>query len=703
MLAGTAGEAPLPPLTLTLALTVPFPPSWPLQMICDAADAAVYANSSAWTALNTGCGNFCGVKMFAGPACATQCFSSSNSFGNTLSADCADCTGQQSYCVVQNCVLGGASVCILDSSSPGCVSCSDAACLDAFLNCSGLPARALPAPAPMCNATDTAVYANSSAWTALVTSCGDTCGFKTYASPACATQCLESSLSADCAECAGNQSHCVATNCLGKCAADSTTPGCVACADAACLGAFLECSGIGGGDVNAPPHQEMCDAADAAVYADAAAWTALVTRCGRTCGRAMFDGPACATQCLHSDMDALLALPPPPPPLSPPPPRQVMCNAADVAVYTDNSAWTALVTSCGNTCGQEVLDPGSSCAAACFSYSLSADCAECAGKHPHCVATNCLVECAADSTTPGCVACADAACLGAFLECSGINAPSRSLPPSPSPSNSLSAGCAGCAGQQSYCVTTNCLGECGTDSSTPGCVTCAQATCLDAFFSCSGLSHRVPTPPSPPSPPSLPPPPSVVVELKVTGTFEEFRKPSVVEDIKTKLASASGVDAAYVTITVRDASGNLISESQGSAFSGSRRLSESFEFSISMIIAIPLGKTVEEVLAETNTALASPAIATATLGRAVSAIEVLVGAPPSAPPPTPSPPPSDLLDPPFGSSNSTFACSDADSKLYANTSVWVGFSLECGLGCGVGAMLANPNCAGMPRRARTPD
>jgi len=487
-------------------------------MICDAADAAVYANSSAWTALNTGCGNFCGVKMFAGPACATQCFSSSNSFGNTLSADCADCTGQQSYCVVQNCVLGGASVCILDSSSPGCASCSDAACLDAFLNCSGLPARALPAPAPMCNATDAAVYANS-------------------------------------------------------------------------------------------------------------------------------------------------------------------------------SAWTALVTSCGNTCGQEVLDPGSSCAAACFSYSLSADCAECAGKQTHCVATNCLAKCAADSTTPGCVACADAACLGAFLECSGINAPSRSLPPSPSPSNSLSAGCAGCAGQQSYCVTTNCLGECGTDSSTPGCVTCAQATCLDAFFSCSGLSHRVPTPPSPPSPPSLPPPPSVVVELKVTGTFEEFRKPSVVEDIKTKLASASGVDAAYVTITVRDASGNLISESQGSAFSGSRRLSESFEFSISMIIAIPLGKTVEEVLTETNTALASPAIATATLGRAVSAIEVLVGAPPSAPPPTPSPPPSDLLDPPFGSSNSTFACSDADSKLYANTSVWVGFSLECGLGCGVGAMLANPNCA----------
>eukprot|EP00964_Phaeocystis_antarctica_P146813 scaffold113233_cov63-Phaeocystis_antarctica.AAC.2 len=143
-----------------------------------------------------------------------------------------------------------------------------------------------------------------------------------------------------------------------------------------------------------------------------------------------------------------------------------------------------------------------------------------------------------------------------------------------------------------------------------------------------------PPPPTPPPPPPSPPP-SVVVELKVTGTFEEFRKPSVVDDIKTKMAKASGVDAAYVTITVRDATGNLISESKGSAVSGSRRLSESSEFSISMVIAIPAGKSVEEVLTETNTALANPAIASSTLGTTVSAIEVLVGAPPSAPPPPP--------------------------------------------------------------------
>ena len=167
----------------------------------------------------------------------------------------------------------------------------------------------------------------------------------------------------------------------------------------------------------------------------------------------------------------------------------------DAAVYANSSAWTSLVTSCGNTCGLQMI-VGPACATQCLhenslGISLSADCAACGGDQSHCVVNNCLLECAADSTTPDCIACGDAACLDAFLNCSGIS---------------------------------------------------------------------------------------------------------------------------------------------------------------------------------------------------------LVGAPPSAPPPTPSPSPSDLLDPPFGSSNSTFACNDADSKLYANTSTWVGFSLVCGLTCGVGAMLRSPFC-----------
>jgi len=104
------------------------------QMLCNAADAAVYANSSAWTSLVTSCGHSCGLQMFQGPACATQCLHE-NSLGISLSADCATCGGQQSYCVATKCLVE----CAADSTTPDCVACADAACLDAFLNCSGIP------------------------------------------------------------------------------------------------------------------------------------------------------------------------------------------------------------------------------------------------------------------------------------------------------------------------------------------------------------------------------------------------------------------------------------------------------------------------------------------------------------------------------------------------------------------------------------
>ena len=186
----------------------------------------------------------------------------------------------------------------------------------------------------------------------------------------------------------------------------------------------------------------------------------------------------------------------------------MQCSAADAAVYANATAWTALVTSCGNTCGTQMF-----------------------------VGPACAVQCLHDNSL-----------------------------------NSLSANCAVCAGNHSYCTVQNCLLQwCVADSSSPGCISCSDAACGEAFLACSGLAR----PPPPPPPLSAPPP--------------------------------------------------------------------------------------------------------------------IVGAPPSAPPPTPPPSPSDLLDPPFGSSNST-ACNDADSKLYANTTGWVGFSLECGLTCGVGALLAGPTC-----------
>ena len=340
---------------------------------CTAADAALYANATAWTALATGCGNDCmplrlepqtsrphtfasppcagWAKMLAGPTCAAQCYNS------TLSAACADCAAQQAHCVVQNCLAD----CLADSSSPACVSCSDIACGEAFRNCSGLervgvppsapsltpsPPRPSPpppappsSPTPPCNnEADAKVYDNSSAWNALLTSCGSTCGSTIFQpeGPDCAAQCLrENSLSAGCANCAGQYAACTANKCLVECAADPTAPGCLACADANCLDAFQSCSGLPG-----PP----------------------------------------------------------------------ACNEADADIYTNATVWLDFHMVCGLQCGSvQLLDPDSTCFADCpyVRGNLSRHCADCAAKHAYCSTKSCLIESKLTRTSQGlCTVCA---------------------------------------------------------------------------------------------------------------------------------------------------------------------------------------------------------------------------------------------------------------------------------------------------------
>ena len=340
---------------------------------CTAADAALYANATAWTALATGCGNDCmplrlepqtsrphtfasppcagWAKMLAGPTCAAQCYNS------TLSAACADCAAQQAHCVVQNCLAD----CLADSSSPACVSCSDIACGEAFRNCSGLervgvppsapsltpsPPRPSPpppappsSPTPPCNnEADAKVYADSSAWNALLASCGSTCGRTIFQpdGPDCAAQCLrENSLSAGCANCAGQYAACTANKCLVECAADPAASGCLACADANCLDAFQSCSGLPG-----PP----------------------------------------------------------------------ACNEADADIYTNATVWLDFHMVCGLQCGSvQLLDPDSTCFADCpyVRGNLSRHCADCAAKHAYCSTKSCLIESKLTRTSQGlCTVCA---------------------------------------------------------------------------------------------------------------------------------------------------------------------------------------------------------------------------------------------------------------------------------------------------------
>ena len=267
-----------------------------------------------------------------------------------------------------------------------------------------------------------------------------------FVGPTCAAQCYSNTLSASCADCAAQQAYCVVQNCLTHCLADSSAPACVSCSDIACGEAFQNCSGLErvGVPPSAPPS------------------TPSPPR-------------------------------PSPPPPAPPPPPPLPCNEADAKLYADSSAWNALLTSCGNTCGFAMFD-GPDCAAQCLrENSLSADCANCAGKHAVCTATSCLLECAADPTAPGCLACADAKCLDAFQSCSGLvgcngadadvyanttvwldfsvacgircGAPQLLNPDStcfadcPSVSGNLSRRCADCAGGHAHCSLTNCLTE----------------------------------------------------------------------------------------------------------------------------------------------------------------------------------------------------------------------------------------------------
>ena len=267
-----------------------------------------------------------------------------------------------------------------------------------------------------------------------------------FVGPTCAAQCYNNTLTASCADCAAQQAYCVVQNCLRNCLADSSAPACVSCSDIACGEAFQNCSGLErvGVPLTAP----------------------------------------------SSPPSPPRPSPPPPaPPSSPTPP----CNEADAKLYADSSAWNALLTSCGNTCGFAMFD-GPDCAAQCLrENSLSADCANCTGRHAVCTATSCLLECAADPTAPGCLACADAKCLDAFQSCSGLvgcngedadvyanttvwldfsvacgircGAPQLLNPDStcfadcPSVSGNLSRRCADCAGGHAHCSLTNCLTE----------------------------------------------------------------------------------------------------------------------------------------------------------------------------------------------------------------------------------------------------
>ena len=226
----------------------------------------------------------------------------------------------RTHCVLYHLPYHLREECAAEPNNPVCFECGDKNCLDDFLLCSGFsdeqysklvenrwrypslpplpPSPPAPpsSPTPPCNEADAKVYDNSSAWNALLTSCGSTCGSTIFQpeGPDCAAQCLrENSLSADCANCAGQYAACTANKCLVECAADPTAPGCLACADANCLDAFQSCSGRGG-----------CNEADADVYANTPVWAAFSVACGEKCGAPQLLNPdsTCFADCARGNL-----------------------------------------------------------------------------------------------------------------------------------------------------------------------------------------------------------------------------------------------------------------------------------------------------------------------------------------------------------------------------------------------------------------
>ena len=224
----------------------------------------------------------------------------------------------RTHCVLYHLPYHLREECAAEPNNPVCFECGDKHCLDEFLLCSGFsdeqysklvenrwrypslpplppsPPDPPSSPTPPCNEADAKVYDNSSAWNALLTSCGSTCGLTIFQpeGPDCAAQCLrENSLSADCANCAGQYAACTANKCLVECAADPAAPGCLACADANCLDALQSCSGL--------PDPPACNEADADIYTNATVWLDFHMVCGLQCGSVQLLDPdsTCFADC----------------------------------------------------------------------------------------------------------------------------------------------------------------------------------------------------------------------------------------------------------------------------------------------------------------------------------------------------------------------------------------------------------------------
>ena len=82
---------------------------------CTVADKTKFAASGGMDALQTKCGNDCGVKALSGPGCVTECVERDG-----YSNGCASCAGESASCVIKCVVV----VCVWSFCWAGAVVCA---------------------------------------------------------------------------------------------------------------------------------------------------------------------------------------------------------------------------------------------------------------------------------------------------------------------------------------------------------------------------------------------------------------------------------------------------------------------------------------------------------------------------------------------------------------------------------------------------
>ena len=102
--------------------------------------------------------------------------------------------------------------------------------------------------------------------------------------------------------------------------------------------------------------------------------------------------------------------------------QQAVCEARDVVKFggMTQGEVEAMVGACGAPCFMKLIaGNGTACVDSCVNttYGFTADCSNCFGVFSQCIASNCIMQCAAGTEVPQCIKCIESKCAPHFNAC----------------------------------------------------------------------------------------------------------------------------------------------------------------------------------------------------------------------------------------------------------------------------------------------